>query len=59
MALVNVMESAALCMGRSAGTSWNGWRMTGSQLLGSSTPVVVLAHMPLWTIDAEWGWGTD
>jgi 3',5'-cyclic AMP phosphodiesterase CpdA len=24
----------------------------------SSTPVVVFAHMPLWTIYAPWGWGT-
>jgi 3',5'-cyclic-AMP phosphodiesterase len=25
----------------------------------ASQPVVVLAHMPLWLISAEWGWGTD
>jgi 3',5'-cyclic AMP phosphodiesterase CpdA len=25
----------------------------------SSTPIVVMAHIPLWTIDAEWGWKTD
>ena len=24
----------------------------------SSTPIVVFAHMPLWTIYAPWGWGT-
>src|SRR6202049_2013897 len=24
----------------------------------SSTPVVVFAHMPLWTIHEPWGWGT-
>jgi len=24
----------------------------------SSTPVVVFAHMPLWTIYEPWGWGT-
>lgn len=23
-----------------------------------STPVVVLAHIPLWTVYAQWGWGT-
>jgi 3',5'-cyclic-AMP phosphodiesterase len=23
-----------------------------------STPIVVLAHLPLWTIYADWGWGT-
>jgi len=27
--------------------------------VSSSTPVVVFAHIPLWTIYPEWGWGTD
>jgi len=27
--------------------------------LGDSTPVVVYAHVPLWTVYAKWGWGTD
>ena len=25
----------------------------------SSTPVVLFAHIPLWTVAAAWGWGTD
>ena len=25
----------------------------------ASQPVVVMAHVPLWTVSAEWGWGTD
>ncbi len=25
----------------------------------SSTPVVVFAHIPLWTVYADWGWGTQ
>ena len=25
----------------------------------ASTPIVVFAHMPLWTVSADWGWGTD
>lgn len=25
---------------------------------GASTPIVVLAHLPLWTIYEQWGWGT-
>ena len=24
-----------------------------------STPVVVFAHLPLWTVYPEWGWGTS
>lgn len=27
--------------------------------LGSDTPIVVFAHIPLWTIYEQWGWGTD
>jgi len=27
--------------------------------LGSSTPIVVFAHVPLWTIYEQWGWGTQ
>lgn len=27
--------------------------------LTSSTPIVVFAHVPLWTIYPEWGWGTE
>ncbi len=27
--------------------------------LSASTPIVVFAHMPLWSIYPDWGWGTD
>jgi hypothetical protein len=27
--------------------------------LSASTPIVVYTHIPLWTIYADWGWGTD
>jgi 3',5'-cyclic AMP phosphodiesterase CpdA len=27
--------------------------------LGDSTPIVVYAHVPLWTVYEKWGWGTD
>jgi 3',5'-cyclic AMP phosphodiesterase CpdA len=26
--------------------------------LAASTPIVVFAHIPLWTVYAKWGWGT-
>jgi 3',5'-cyclic AMP phosphodiesterase CpdA len=26
---------------------------------GDSTPIVVYAHVPLWTVYPKWGWGTD
>src|SRR5260370_19014386 len=25
----------------------------------ASTPIVVFAHIPLWTVYEQWGWGTD
>jgi hypothetical protein len=25
----------------------------------ASTPIVVFAHIPLWTVYPQWGWGTD
>lgn len=27
--------------------------------LSSSTPIVVFAHVPLWTVYPQWGWGTE
>src|SRR5258708_34714084 len=27
--------------------------------LSKSTPIVVFAHIPLWSVYAEWGWGTE
>src|SRR5262249_43953099 len=27
--------------------------------LASSTPIVLFAHVPLWTVYPEWGWGTE
>ena len=27
--------------------------------LSDSTPIVVFAHVPLWTVYQDWGWGTD
>jgi len=35
------------------------WLQKDVQGLSSSTPIVVFAHIPLWTIYPEWGWGTD
>jgi 3',5'-cyclic AMP phosphodiesterase CpdA len=36
-------------------TSWLERDLAG---LSSSTPVVVLAHIPMWTVFEPWGWGT-
>ncbi|HEX8740473.1 MAG TPA: metallophosphoesterase [Casimicrobiaceae bacterium] len=34
------------------------WLKTDLAAVSRSTPVVVLAHIPLWTIWEPWGWGT-
>jgi 3',5'-cyclic-AMP phosphodiesterase len=36
-----------------------GWLQRDLQALGASTPVVVYAHVPLWTVYPKWGWGTE
>jgi 3',5'-cyclic AMP phosphodiesterase CpdA len=35
------------------------WLKRDVQDLGSSTPIVVYAHVPLWTVYPKWGWGTE
>ena len=35
------------------------WLRKDLEGLGSSTPLVVYAHVPLWTIYPKWGWGTE
>jgi Icc protein len=34
------------------------WMERDAAPLSSSTPIVVLAHLPLWTVYEKWGWGT-
>ena len=34
------------------------WLENDVKGLAASTPVVVLAHLPLWTVYEPWGWGT-
>ena len=35
------------------------WLKKDVESLGSSTPIVVYAHVPLWTVFEKWGWGTQ
>lgn len=35
------------------------WLENDLHVLKSSTPIVVFAHIPLWSIYPNWGWGTD
>jgi 3',5'-cyclic AMP phosphodiesterase CpdA len=34
------------------------WLKTDLASLSSSTPIVIFAHIPLWMVYPEWGWGT-
>ncbi len=56
--LVNVLNLKAGGLG-SLGEEQLEWLENDLKPLSSSTPVVVFAHVPLWTIYPEWGWGTD
>ena len=40
------------------GTDQIAWLADDLRAVSSSTPIVVFAHVPLWTIYAKWGWGT-
>ena len=35
------------------------WLKNDLAPLASSTPIVVFAHIPLWAVYPQWGWGTD
>jgi 3',5'-cyclic AMP phosphodiesterase CpdA len=58
VALVNVLDLQAGGYGR-LGDAQLAWLADDLRGRSSSTPLVVLAHMPLWTVYADWGWGTD
>jgi Icc protein len=56
--LVNVMNLKAGGLG-SLGHDQLEWLEDDVKSLKSSTPIVVFAHIPLWSVYPEWGWGTD
>ena len=56
--LVNVMNLKAGGLGV-LGPDQLEWLKKDVAGLPSSTPIVVFAHVPLWTIYPEWGWGTE
>jgi 3',5'-cyclic-AMP phosphodiesterase len=58
MALVNVVGLKGGGSGQ-LGADQIQWLADDVAGLGSSTPIVVFAHMPLWDVYAPWGWGTS
>ncbi len=57
VSLINVLNFKAGGLG-SLGAAQLAWVTADLKARSSSTPIVVFAHMPLWTIYEPWGWGT-
>ncbi|HTA57745.1 MAG TPA: metallophosphoesterase, partial [Candidatus Baltobacteraceae bacterium] len=58
MGLVNVMNLKAGGLG-TLGHEQLEWIEDDVKHLKHSTPIVVFAHIPLWSVYPEWGWGTE
>ena len=56
--LVNVMNLKAGGLG-TLGHDQLEWIEDDVKHLKHSTPIVVFAHIPLWSVYPEWGWGTE
>jgi 3',5'-cyclic AMP phosphodiesterase CpdA len=56
--LVNVVNLKSGGLG-DLGADQLEWLEDDVKHLSASTPIVVFAHIPLWTIYPDWGWGTD
>jgi plastocyanin len=56
--LVNVVNLKAGGLGVLGGEQLQ-WLEQDVKRISSSTPIVVFAHIPLWSVYPEWGWGTD
>jgi 3',5'-cyclic-AMP phosphodiesterase len=56
--LVNVLNLKPGGMG-ALGNDQLEWLEKDVKRLSKSTPIVVFAHIPLWSVYPEWGWGTD
>jgi 3',5'-cyclic AMP phosphodiesterase CpdA len=57
VALINVLQFKPGGLG-TLGTDQLAWVASDLKGRSASTPIVVFAHMPLWTIYEPWGWGT-
>ncbi|HXA35946.1 MAG TPA: metallophosphoesterase [Steroidobacteraceae bacterium] len=57
IALINVLQFKPGGLG-TLGSDQLAWVEADLKGRSASTPIVVFAHMPLWTIYEPWGWGT-
>jgi 3',5'-cyclic AMP phosphodiesterase CpdA len=58
VALVNVLQFKPGGLG-TLGAEQLAWLAADLKGRSASTPLVVFAHMPLWTVYEPWGWGTE
>lgn len=58
IALINVLQFKPGGLG-TLGEDQLAWVAADLKGRSASTPIVVFAHMPLWTIFEPWGWGTS
>jgi len=58
LGLVNVTQLKAGGLG-SLDAEQLAWIERDVKHLSASTPIVVFAHIPLWTVYPDWGWGTS
>jgi 3',5'-cyclic AMP phosphodiesterase CpdA len=56
--LVNVVDLKAGGLGN-LGNDQLAWLEDDLKSRSASTPIVVFAHIPLWVVYPQWGWGTD
>jgi 3',5'-cyclic-AMP phosphodiesterase len=56
--LVNVVNLTASGLGTIGGPQLE-WLQRDLEGRSASTPIVVFAHMPLWSVYPQWGWGTE
>jgi 3',5'-cyclic AMP phosphodiesterase CpdA len=56
--LVNVLNLKAGGLG-ALGHEQLEWLEDDVKRLGSDAPMVIFAHIPLWAVYPDWGWGTD
>lgn len=56
--LVNVLNLKSGGLG-TLGAEQLDWMAKDVKHLKHSTPIVVFAHIPLWSVYPEWGWGTE
>lgn len=56
--LVNVFQTGAKGLGV-LGNAQLDWLEKDVKRLPASTPIVVFAHVPLWSVYPDWGWGTE